>query len=85
MKLINWLRQVGAVTWMNLRNVPARPSSSIVAMLGIAGVVAVLVAILSISAGFEKSLAGTGSPDTAIVIRAGSSSELSSGISAEDA
>lgn len=85
MKLINWLGQVGAVTWMNLRNLPARPSSSIVAMLGIAGVVAVLVAILSISAGFEKTLAGTGSPDTAVVIRSGSNSELSSGISSEDA
>jgi len=79
------LNQVAAVTWMNLRNVPARPSSSIVAMLGIAGVVAVLVAILSISAGFKKTLSGTGSADTAIVLRAGSSSELSSGISAEDA
>ena len=85
MGLLNWLQQVVSVTWMNLRNVPARPSSSIVAMLGIAGVVAVLVAILSISAGFKETLAGTGSEDTAIVIRAGSTSELSSGISGDDA
>lgn len=85
MGFINSISQIIAVTSMNLRNLPARPGSSIVAMLGIAGVVAVLVAILSISAGFQKTLSGTGSADTAVVIRAGSSSELSSGISAEDA
>ncbi len=85
MRFLNWIRQIIAVTGMNLRNIPSRPGSSIVAMLGIAGVVAVLVAILSIGAGFEKTLAGTGSPDTAVVIRAGSSSELSSGIGSDDA
>ena len=54
-------------------------------MLGIAGVVAVLVAVLSISAGFKSTLETTGSDDAAIVLRAGSSSELSSGLGADDA
>lgn len=85
MRILNWLAQIVSVTWMNLKNVPARPSSTIVAMLGIAGVVAVLVAVLSISAGFKSTLETTGSDDAAIVLRAGSTSELSSGLGANDA
>ncbi|NND59311.1 MAG: ABC transporter permease [Gammaproteobacteria bacterium] len=83
MRFLNWLGQIASVTGMNLRNVPARPGSTIVALLGIAGVVAVLVAVLSISAGFKSTMATTGAEDAAIVIRAGSTSELSSGLSAD--
>ncbi len=85
MRLLNWLAQIVSVTAMNLRNMPARPSSTIVAMLGIAGVVAVLVAVLSIAAGFKSTLETTGSEDAAIVLRSGSTSELSSGFSADQA
>ncbi|MBT8136091.1 MAG: ABC transporter permease [Gammaproteobacteria bacterium] len=83
MRFLNWLAQIVSVTHMNLRNVPARPSSTIVAMLGIAGVVAVLVAVLSIAAGFRSTLETTGSEDAAIVLRSGSTAELSSGLSAD--
>lgn len=83
MRLLGWLGQIVSVTAMNLRNMPSRPSSSLVAMLGIAGVVAVLVAVLSISAGFRQTLEQGGSEDTAIVLRSGSPSELSSGLSQE--
>lgn len=83
MQFFNWLSQIVSVTGMNLRNVPARPSSTIVAMLGIAGVVAVLVAVLSIAAGFRTTMETTGAEDAAIVLRSGSSSELSSGLSAD--
>lgn len=70
--------QIGAVTAMNLRNIPARWSSSLVAVLGIGGVTLVLVALLSIGAGFSRALEGSGQEDVALILRAGSNNELSS-------
>jgi putative ABC transport system permease protein len=76
---MNFFSQVGAVTGMNLRNIPQRWSSSLVAVLGIGGVTLVLVALLSIAAGFKVALEGSGSDDVAMVMRGGSNNELSSG------
>jgi len=75
----NTLAQISAVTGMNLRNIPQRWSSSMVAVLGIGGVTLVLVALLSIAAGFKVALEGSGSEDVAIIMRAGSTNELSCG------
>ena len=75
----NSLAQISAVTGMNLRNIPQRWSSSMVAVLGIGGVTLVLVALLSIAAGFKVALEGSGSEDVAIIMRAGSTNELSGG------
>ena len=77
--MANSLTQIGAVTAMNLRNIPQRWSSSMVAVLGIGGVTLVLVALLSIAAGFKVALEGSGSEDVAIIMRAGSTNELSGG------
>jgi putative ABC transport system permease protein len=77
--MANPIAQIAAVTGMNLRNVPLRWSSSLVAVLGIGGVTLVLVALLSISAGFRVALEGSGSDDVAIMMRAGSNNELSGG------
>ncbi len=77
--MANSLTQIGAVTGMNLRNIPQRWSSSMVAVLGIGGVTLVLVALLSIAAGFKVALEGSGSEDVAIIMRAGSTNELSGG------
>src|SRR6187551_834795 len=77
--MANPFAQIVAVTGMNLRNVPLRWSSSLVAVLGIGGVTLVLVALLSIAAGFRVALEGSGSDDVAIIMRAGSSNELSGG------
>lgn len=74
------IRQIIAVTTLNLRTLGQRLPSALVAMVGIAGVVVVLVAMLSIAEGFRQTLAGSGSPDTAIVMRGGSTSELTSGL-----
>jgi putative ABC transport system permease protein len=76
---MNFFSQVTAVTGMNLRNIPQRWSSSLVAVLGIGGVTLVLVALLSIAAGFKVALEGSGSDDVAMVMRGGSNNELSSG------
>jgi putative ABC transport system permease protein len=77
-------QQIGAITLLNLRNIPARWSSSLVAVVGVAGVVLVLVAVLSIAEGFRATLDLAGSDDVAIVLRSGSDSEMSSGISQEN-
>jgi putative ABC transport system permease protein len=77
--MANPISQIVAVTGMNLRNVPLRWSSSLVAVLGIGGVTLVLVALLSIAAGFRVALEGSGSDDVAMLMRAGSNNELSGG------
>lgn len=79
----NTFAQITAVTGMNLRNIPQRWSSSMVAVLGIGGVTLVLVALLSIAAGFKVALEGSGSEDVAIIMRAGSTNELSGGFGAD--
>lgn len=65
----------------NVRSVKARWTSAIVAVLGIAGTVGVFVAMLSLARGFRATLVSSGSPDNAIVMRAGATSEMMSGIS----
>src|ERR1700688_3896482 len=68
----------------NIRSVKARWTSSIVAVLGIAGTVGVFVAMLSLARGFKATLVASGSADNAIVMRAGATSEMMSGIKRED-
>ncbi|MDQ3269107.1 MAG: ABC transporter permease [Pseudomonadota bacterium] len=75
---MNTVRQVREIVVMNLQSIPQRWGASLVIVVGIAGVVAVLVAMLSMSAGLTKTLGTTGRDDRAIVLRAGSNAELSS-------
>jgi putative ABC transport system permease protein len=76
----NALAQIAAVTTMNLRNVSSRLVSSMVALIGIAGVVTVLIGVLSIGEGFRAVLEGSGQDDVAIVLRAGATDEMGSGL-----
>jgi len=62
----------------NIRSIIIRWTSNAVAVLGIAGVVAVFVATLSMARGFEAALVSSGSPQNAMVRRGGSSSEMES-------
>jgi len=64
----------------NFRSIRARWTSTIVAILGIAGTVGVFVAMLSLARGFKAALVASGSPGNALVMRAGSSSEMMGGI-----
>jgi putative ABC transport system permease protein len=77
----NWLAQIGAVTVMNLRNIPERLSSTLVALLGVTGVVTVVVGVLSINEGFRAVLQGSGADDVVVVLRGGSTDEMTSGLS----
>jgi putative ABC transport system permease protein len=70
--------QVREIVLMNLRSIPQRLGASLVIVIGIGGVVGVLVAMLSMSAGLDKTLTATGNPDRAIVLRGGSNGELAS-------
>jgi putative ABC transport system permease protein len=56
-----------------------------VAIVGIAGVVVVLVSVLSIAAGFTAAMSDAGSPARALVMRSGADSEMTSGISGPEA
>jgi putative ABC transport system permease protein len=79
--IVRWLAQTLAVTAVNLQSLGQRVGSSIVAVVGFAGVVAVFVAVLSIAEGFRRVMERGVSSDTAIVLRAGTDSEMASGLS----
>ena len=53
---MNALRQIGAVTAMNLRSVPTRLGTSSVIVLGMALVVGVIVSVLGMTRALSHSL-----------------------------
>ena len=61
-----------------LHSLQARWMSTIVAVLGIAGTVGVFVAMLALARGFQATLVASGSPQNALVRRAGATSEMDS-------
>ena len=62
----------------NLRSVKERWSSSVVAVLGIAGTVAVFVAMLALARGFQVALTSSGLPENVKVQQVGADSEMTS-------
>jgi len=64
----------------NLRSVRARWLSALVAVFGIAGTVGVFVAVLSLARGFKATLVSSGSSGNAMVLRAGSETEMSGAV-----
>jgi putative ABC transport system permease protein len=82
--LINSLSQVFAVAWFNLRTLPQRIGSSATAVFGIAGVVAVMVGVLSIAEGIMRTMQSSASPDNVVVMRSGSNSEMMSILVGDD-
>lgn len=67
-----------AAARIGISSLPQRWGSSMVIVVGIAGVVGVLVAMLAMGAGFKATLDSTGSDATAIVLRGGSQAETNS-------
>ena len=72
--------QISAITSMNLRNVTERTASTVVALVSIAGVVIVLIGVLSIAAGFRAVLDQAGQTDVALVLRSGATDEMGSSL-----
>lgn len=74
----NVMSQIAAISGMNLRNMSQRAASSVVALVGIAGVVMVLIGVLSIAEGFRAVLDQSGQDDVALVLRSGATDEMGS-------
>lgn len=71
-------RRTLSVTGVGLATLPSRWGAASVIVIGIAGVVGVLVALLAMGEGLSATLRGTGNDATAIVLRAGSKAETNS-------
>ena len=69
--MINWFSQIISVALLNVSTIPERKGASLAAAFGIAGVVGVLVGVLSIAEGFRKAM--TASDAAAFIGQAGSS------------
>jgi len=74
-------RQVRAVTAINLMSISQRRWLSLSTVIAIALVVVVLLAFLAMANGFQKTIAGSGADDIAVVLRAGSQAEINSTVS----
>jgi putative ABC transport system permease protein len=79
------LREMIAVTGMNLRSLPSRYGTSLVVVVGIATVVAVLVSVLAMSRGFLESMTRSGRPERAIVLGRGAEAEAAGGFPRDNA
>ena len=77
-------RQAFNITAMNLRSILSRKGSSSIIVVGIAGVVAVIVGLLSMSEGIQSALKDTSHPDRAIVMRSGTKDEITGWLSAAE-
>jgi putative ABC transport system permease protein len=80
-----WMNQIAQITLVNLRSLPQRAGTSLVVVIGIAGVVGVLVSVLAMAEGFKHTLTSAGRPSRVVLLRAGSDSELSSGVARDQA
>ena len=77
---MRWFNQATELTLITLRTMPQRLGTSLVIVIGIAGVVGVLVSVLAMSEGFRHTLTSTGRHDRVIMLRSGSDAELSSSL-----
>lgn len=76
-------RQALSVAEVGISTLGQRRGSSAVIVVGIAGVVGVLVALLSMAEGYSQTLRKTGGTDTAVVMRGASASEVMSVLTRE--
>jgi putative ABC transport system permease protein len=83
--VLRWIGQTVAVTSLSIRTIPQRLGSSVVAIVGIAGVVITFVAVLSIAEGFRAAMTAAGSPSRVLIMRSGADSEMTSGLVGADA
>ncbi len=74
-------RQAASVTQVGVSTLGQRLGASSVIIVGIAGVVGVLVALLAMAEGYRQTVTAAGNDETAIVLRGGSAAELMSVLS----
>ena len=78
-------RQAWSVTKVGMSTLPRRLGAASVVVIGIAGVVGVLVAVLSMGQGLNSTLHMAGNDVTAIVLRTGSQAEMISNMDGDTA
>jgi putative ABC transport system permease protein len=78
------LTQVFVVTSLSLRSIPQRLGNALVIVVGIAGVVAVLLAVLTMHVNFRQTINADGSADRAIVLAKNATIEYDSDLSLEN-
>ncbi|MFN3860349.1 MAG: ABC transporter permease [Roseateles sp.] len=76
--------QARSVAAVGISTLGQRLGSSAVIVVGIAGVVGVVVALLAMAEGYAQTLRNSGSTDTAIVLRGASAAEVTSALTRED-
>jgi len=81
---MNAIAQILAIAATNVRHIPHRLGSSLVIVIGIAGVVGVLIPVVAMSLAFETTMQGDGRPDRAVVIARIATAEYESNLSRED-
>jgi putative ABC transport system permease protein len=81
---MRWLTQVWTLITFNLKTLPARRGSVLAAVVGMAAVSVVLLGVLSMQQGFRRTMAESGDPGVAFVLRGGSSSEMMSVLTRDD-
>jgi putative ABC transport system permease protein len=75
------LRQVAAVTLINVKSIPQRFWLSLSTIVAVALVVVVLLSFLAMANGFHRTLTSARADDVAIVLRGGSQAEINSTVS----
>lgn len=83
--LINWFEQLASIAFFSLRTLPQRKGAAFAAVFGIAGVVAVMVGVLSIAQGILRMMESSSSPENAVVLRSGATTEMMSGLGGQEA
>lgn len=84
MRLSNWFSQLGSVTKFSLLTLPERKGAALASIFGTAGVVAVMVGVLSIGQGFRHAMVNSGDPQAVIVMRSGADTEMMSILGREE-
>ena len=69
----------------NIRNVFQRPVSTLTTALGVGLTVAIFIGALALASGFQAALIKSGSSDNAMALRKGADSEISSGVTRDQA
>lgn len=77
----SWLRETGTVLGLGLRTLLARPLLPVIVIVGFLAVVLVMVSVLSIGRGLNRTYANSGEPDVAMAISDGALVESQSGLS----
>jgi putative ABC transport system permease protein len=78
------LRQITTVTSLSIKSLPQRFGSSVIIVVSIAGVVAVLIGVLTLANSLLRTIHGASQPDRAIVMSKGSWSEGGSNLQRSD-